>query len=216
MTERRSTFVKICGITRLVDARVAVRAGANAIGFVFAPSPRRVSPVEAHEIGAHIHPSLRKIGVFVNSPNDQILEVVDLANLDGVQLQGTESAEIVTALKKSNPNLFVTQVVRALDEASVREASAGDADAVMVDTRDPSHPEVNAGPIPSSWLGGASIAKLIVAGGLTPSNVGWLVQEARPWGVDTSSGVESGPGRKDPDKIRAFMKAVREADARKG
>ena len=207
------TFVKICGITRLVDARVAVRAGANAIGFVFATSLRRISPAVAHEIGAHIHPSLRKIGVFVNSPIDEILEIVDLANLDGVQLQGSEPAEIVTAVKKANPSLFVTKVVRALDEASVRGVSAGEADAVMVDTRDPSHPQVNAEPIPSAWLGGASIAKLIVAGGLTPANVGRLVQDVRPWGVDISSGVESGPGMKDPDKIRAFMKAVREADA---
>lgn len=204
--------MKICGITRLVDARVAVRAGANAIGFLFAPSPRRISPAVAHEIGAHIHPSLRKIGVFVNSPIDEILEIVDVANLDGVQLQGSEPARIVAELKKSIPNLFVTKVVRALDEASAREASAEDADAVMVDTRDPNHPEVKAGPIPSSWLSGANIAKLIVAGGLTPENVGWLVQEVRPWGVDIASGVESGVGMKDPDKIKAFMKAVREAD----
>lgn len=149
----------------------------------------------------------------MNAPIEEILQVVDLANLDGVQLQGAESAEIVAGLKQANPYLFVTKVVRALDEAKVREASAGDADALMVDTRDPSDPEARAGPIPTSWLEGARIAKLIVAGGLTPANVGGLLQEVRPWGVDISSGVEAGPGIKDPDKIRAFMRAVRAQDA---
>lgn len=216
MTGPHSTFVKICGITRLADAQAAVRAGANAVGFVFAESPRRVSPGEAYEIVAHIHPSVRKFGVFVDSPLDEILEVVDFANLDGVQLQGAESAEVVTALKSSNPSLFVTRVVRAVDESSVRAASAGEADAVMVDTRDPSRPELKTGPIPASWLADAGVDKLIVAGGLTPENVGPLVQEVRPWGVDTSSGVEAAPGRKDPGKIKAFINAVREADESAG
>jgi len=213
VTERRSTFVKICGITRIIDARAAVRAGANAIGFMFAESPRRISPAVAHEIS--VHPSVRRFGVFVDSPIDEILNVVAAANLDGVQLQGAETAEMIAALKRSMPTLFVTRVVRALDKSDVKDASSGDADAVMLDTKDPGHPELKASPIPSSWLSEVTISKLIVAGGLTPANVGQLVQDARPWGVDTSSGVEFDPGRKDPDLIKAFMKAVRGADSSK-
>lgn len=206
------TFIKICGITRLGDARVAARAGANAIGFVFAPSSRRVSVASAREIGAHIHPTLRKIGVFVDSALDKVLSIADEAGLDGVQLQGVESPTFIVELKRARPSLFVSKVLRANSRKALDGLGRSGADAILVDRKDPYDPASVSKPVPISWLKECRFEHLIVAGGLGPGNVGRLVREVRPWGVDVSSGVESAPGRKDPEKIRAFVRAVRGAE----
>lgn len=211
--EQAGTFVKICGITRLADARAAVRAGANAVGFVFAPSPRRVSPSRAAVIAPHVHPSVRKIGVFVDATVERILEVVDLAGLDGVQLQGEEPPEVVADLHSALPALFVAKVVRPMGAVAWSSARSFPADAIFVDPKDVSRPAARSRPVPPASLRDARIERLVVAGGLTPRNVGRLVLAIRPWGVDVSGGVESAPGRKDHDKVRAFVRAVRRAEA---
>ena len=213
MPEQAKTFVKICGITRLTDARVAVRAGANAIGFVFAPSPRRVSPSEALAIGTHLHPSVRKFGVFVDAPIDKILDVVAKADLDAVQLQGSESPELLAQLRAALPSLFISKVIRAVSRRSMDSASDFPADVIFFDRKDPSDPMLFGRPIPAKWFEGMGIGRLVVAGGLHPGNVSKLISSVRPWGVDVSSGVELVPGKKDPDKVRAFMRAVRKAES---
>jgi phosphoribosylanthranilate isomerase len=232
------TFVKICGITRLGDAREAVRAGANAIGFVFAPSPRRVSPARARAISSRVHPAVRRIGVFVDEEPARILAVVADARLDGVQLHGSEPVEVVRAIRAAAPGLFLLKVIRLGGSQplamAVQLRAEALADAVMVDTKDPA--DLAATPVAISAQGLAEfdgrrrpdqsdgadrsnqsrsagvVDRLVLAGGLTPGNVGALVRQMRPWGVDVSSGVESAPGRKDAHRIRAFVRAVREAE----
>jgi phosphoribosylanthranilate isomerase len=230
-----STFVKVCGITRLADARQAVRAGANAIGFVFARSPRRVTPARARAISLRVHPTVRRIGVFVDDDPERVLAVVAEARLDGVQLHGSEPVEVVRAIRTAAPRLFVLKVIRLGGSQplalAVQLRAESLADAVMIDTKDPA--DLAAVPVvismralreaggpegphaagePNGSGGAGAIDRLVLAGGLNPGNVGGLVREMRPWGVDVSSGVESAPGRKDPGKVRAFVRAVREAE----
>lgn len=207
------TFVKICGITRLADARAAVRAGANAVGFVFAKSPRRISPADAASIAPHVHPALEKIGVFVDASLERIVEVVNRVGLSGVQLQGAETAGFISDLKQAMPRLFVSKVIRMTDPKHIELARELGADAIFVDSKDPHQLEAQADPIPTDWLMDSGIEKLVVAGGLTPSNVGDLISRVHPWGVDVSGGVESSPGKKDAALISRFVRSVREVDA---
>jgi phosphoribosylanthranilate isomerase len=212
-----TTFVKICGITRLADARTAVRAGANAIGFVFAPSPRRVTPSRARAITSRVHPTVRRIGVFVDAEPDQVLRVVGDAGLDGVQLQGSEEPDHVREIRRRAPHLFILKAIRIGGPdpfATVRRfLLEARADAVMLDTKDPADPTADLVPIALDAPAEAAVVdRVVVAGGLTPDNVGAVIRGMRPWGVDVSRGVESEPGRKDPAKISAFLRAVREAE----
>ena len=216
MGANRGTFVKICGITQMDDARAAVRAGANAIGFVFAESPRMVSSTIAAVIGSGLHPSVRKFGVFVNEETDNIVAMARECGLDGVQLQGDESPEQVAEVKKALPSQFVAKVVRVTGPDEVAKASLFQhADAIFFDSKDVAHPEDASIPIPLDWLL-ATEGKVVISGGLTPQSVTEVVRRVRPWGVDVSTGVESRPGIKDKDKMKAFIAAVRAADARSG
>lgn len=208
----KGTFVKICGITRLGDARAAVRAGTNAIGFVFAPSPRRIPPSAAKDIVSRIHPTVLKIGVFVGSPPAHILKIIDQVGLDGVQLHGAERPETVNELRAALPELFIAKAVRVRGPASLALGRHDGVDAIIVDPKDPLEPGASSRPIPIGWLRGASIERVVVAGGLTPENVGRLVRQIHPWGVDVSAGVEASAGRKDLEKLRAFVRAVRQAE----
>jgi phosphoribosylanthranilate isomerase len=206
-----ATFVKICGITRLGDARAAVRAGANALGFVFAPSPRRVTPSRARQIAPHLHPSVASVGVFVDASEEEILGVVAEVGLDGVQLQGGEGPEVVEALRRRRPGLFIAKAVRILEPGDLARTLRWPADAVFVDSKDPADPGAPGRPIPAAWLEGPRPRRLVVAGGLTPGNVAAVVAGLRPWGVDVSGGVETSPGKKDPALLRDFVRAVRTA-----
>lgn len=208
-----TTFIKICGITRVADARVAVRSGANAVGFIFAKSPRRVTPSDVRQISRHVHPSVRKFGVFVDAPVEKILEVVDEAGLDGVQLSGNQPPSVIDELRKAMPYLFITKVIRPIDEGSLKIAGEySAADAILFDPKDVESPADRQRPIPIDWLKDVQVDRMVVAGGLTPQNVGDVVKAIRPWGVDVSSGVESSAGRKDHEKIRDFIAAVRDSE----
>lgn len=198
-----TTFIKVCGITRLQDARAATRAGANAVGFIFAKSPRRISVLRASSIASRLHPSIRKIGVFVNTPAKTVLEAVDAAGLDGVQVNNQ-----VKELRQARPGLFIAKVVRSPKDGADSEG----ADVVLVDPRDPLDPTRKSKPVPLDSLKSAKAGPLLVAGGLTPRNVGRLVSTVKPWGVDVSGGVEDSPGKKDPELIRSFVRAVRRAE----
>lgn len=205
------TFVKICGITRLSDAQVAVRAGANAVGFVFAASPRRIAPRAALRIGERLHPAVCKVGVFVDASLDTILDVAEEVGLDGVQLHGSETREFISNLRKARPNLLL---FKAISPSGHKPAPAADfdVDAVFLDPKDPARPLAPVAQISYAWLRDLPEGRYVVAGGLTPDNVGRLVRELRPWGVDVSSGVEVAPGKKDVSMVREFVHAVRESE----
>lgn len=183
------------------------------MGFVFAPSPRRIQVEEAREIARHLHPSVALVGVFVDAGVDEMLDVVGRVGLDAVQLQGHEPAEVIDELRAGRPGLFITRVLRATDASSLAGLADSLADAVMADSKDASRPADQHGQVPLAWLEGLRHGRLIVAGGLTPDNVGLVVSSLRPWGVDVSSGVEESPGRKDAALVRRFLQAVRAAEA---
>jgi phosphoribosylanthranilate isomerase len=206
------TFVKICGITRLGDALVAADAGASAVGFVFAPSPRRVGFAQAAEISGQLPEGLATVGVFVDAGVEEVLAAVTAVGLAGVQLQGREPPEAVEGLRAAAPDLFVIRALRVTGAGMPPDTTSGACDALMVDSKDAHRPADGQGPVPLAWLDGIAHDRLIVAGGLRAETVGEVIAARRPWGVDVSSGVEEGPGRKDPNLIRAFVRAVRAAE----
>jgi phosphoribosylanthranilate isomerase len=212
------TMIKICGLSEVEHALAAARAGADLLGFVFAPSRRRVSPEQALTIIEAVrslkpHPEIA--GVFTNEKADELNRLADQLGLDWVQLSGDETLDYCQEIKR--PIIKVIHVSRektagqVLDEIAtgrqltphgklvyLLDTHAGDAYGGTGKTFDWSLAREVAAKFP-----------VIVAGGLNPENVARLVGEARPWGVDVSSGVESN-GQKDIGKIRAFITAVRE------
>jgi len=211
-----STRIKICGIRDKANALAAIEAGADLIGLVFAPSQRQVTPPNAREIASAVKESndaAKVVGVFVNAPAFQINEIADFCALDVVQLSGDESWEycrkIVTPVIKAIR--IGRQSLQALytELSSASKLLTGHRFITLLD----SQVEGKYGGTGESfnWNLAQQIAEkfpVIIAGGLTPANVGQLVREVQPWGVDVSTGVESN-GLKDASKIRAFVKAVR-------
>ncbi|MCL5998227.1 MAG: phosphoribosylanthranilate isomerase [Chloroflexi bacterium] len=209
--------VKICGITNVDDARCAVAAGADMLGFIFyRKSPRYVTPEDVRTIVREIRtsrPTIVTVGVFVNESTAHILHVLDTAGLDLAQLSGDEPPEHVHAL-----NGRAYKAVRRADETSllpyvIRLSSSSNPKAPDV-LLDADHPTLYGG---SGMRADTSLAailarqyRLLLAGGLTPTNVSAAIRAAKPWGVDVASGVEATPGRKDHDKVRAFVAAVRD------
>jgi phosphoribosylanthranilate isomerase len=199
------TLVKICGITTLADAMVAVEAGADALGFNFyRPSPRYIRPEKAREIIDRLPESILKVGVFVNEDVESVARIATEANLSAVQLHGDESPEYCHKLAGQ----YVVKVFRAGDGVDVETYGV---DAIMLDTKD------------DLLRGGTgrvfdwsiaqrtndSTPKLFLAGGLSPENVAEAITTVRPYAVDACSSLEERPGRKDHTRVRAFVKAVR-------
>ncbi len=219
-----SLWVKICGNTSIEDARLAVDAGADAVGFVFAPSPRRVTAQEVAAIVAQL-PAIEKIGVFVETPFDEIAAAVETCGLTGVQLHSDAGADVPTRLRaRFGPKLRILRVVHFGASAAEQAAAiSGDTnvDAVLVDSRTAT--AIGGTGIPFDWheaaqtifgsagLGGAGKLRLVAAGGLRPENVAEAIATLRPWGVDVASGVEASPGKKDAAKVRAFVANARAA-----
>ena len=213
-------WVKICGNTSLADAEIAVAAGANALGFLFAPSPRRVSVEQVAEIAAGLPESIEKIGVFVAAGFEEIASAVEIAGLTGVQLHSYGEADLAARLRERfGPGLRILQVVHFGAGAEERLKSVGpDAnfDGVLVDSR--TAEAVGGTGVSFDWLeAGAGLfaergrVKLIAAGGLTPENVAEAIALLRPWGVDVVSGVERSKGQKEPEKVLAFVRNARAA-----
>ncbi|AEB10890.1 phosphoribosylanthranilate isomerase [Marinithermus hydrothermalis] len=194
--------VKICGITRLEDALEAERLGAWAVGFVFAPSKRRVTPEQAAAISRELGPFVRRVGVFVDTPPEEVLEVVRAARLDAVQLHGDEPPEWSEALRARLPVIKAVRLEGPPDPAVLEYP----ADALLVDGPRPGSGEA----YDWAWLEPlARHPRLIVAGGLHPETLPRLLRRFRPYGVDVSSGVEVRPGVKDWGRMAAFLRAVR-------
>ncbi len=214
-----SVWVKICGNTSLADALLASESGADALGFVLASSPRRVSVEQVAAITPHLPEAVEKIGVFVDAGLEEILLAVRAGGLTGVQLHCEASPELPALLHEHlGMELRILRVVHFGAEAAKQAAAVAvdpHVDAVLVDSRT------------ATALGGTGVAfdwavarktlfkdpnaqeRLIVAGGLNPENVAEAIATLRPWGVDVVSGVEATPGRKDPLKVREFVTRAR-------
>ena len=197
--------IKICGICDIAGAKGAVEAGADLIGFHFCTSDRRVSPEEAKAIldDLDVHP--RIVGVFIDQPPDEVRQIAEFVDLDLVQLHGSEPAGF-------DAGRAVMKVLK------VREGTVPGADAwpdpIMLD----SWSADQRGGTGRTWdwelaRGLLTERQVFIAGGLEPGNVGKVVSGFKPYGVDVSSGVEARVRVKDPEKVRAFMRAVRIAEA---
>ncbi len=220
-----SMWIKICGSTSLEDALLAGEAGADAVGFVFATSPRRVTPAQVAAIVPHLPPTVEKIGVFVYSGLDEIYSTVRMCGLTGVQLHSEAGPGVPARLRERlGRELRILRVVHFNAEAV--ELAVGqitqhlrnrDIDGVLVDSHTPT--AVGGTGVTFDWAtardtfsqNAEARKRLIAAGGLRPENVAEAIATLRPWGVDVASGVEAAPGRKDPNKVREFVARARTA-----
>lgn len=199
-------WVKICGITNAEDARIAVEAGADAIGFVFVPtSPRAVTRHKVEEILRGLPPTVLTVGVVANEDPDFLRGLLRVCPLGALQFHGEETPEQVLALKDCAK---VIKAIRVRGPESLREIPKYQGvDAILLDTYDPARQGGTGTPFDWSLAVRAKEQEIpvIVAGGLNPANVQEVVCQVQPHGVDVSSGVESAPGKKDFALIRDFV-----------
>jgi phosphoribosylanthranilate isomerase len=217
------TWVKICGMTNLEDALTAVDAGADAVGFVFyEKSPRCVSVETAREIVQQLPAKVDKVGVFVNELPERVSAIADECGFTAVQFHGDEHRNPAQYALRGK-TFFCIPVNQILSEARggsgifVGFPHFPESAAVVLDS---GNQEQRGGTGKTfAWGEAHSFVdqlrnrySVVIAGGLAPSNVGWAIEYLHPWGVDVVSGVEASPGKKDPAKVRAFVKAVRDCD----
>ncbi len=215
-------WVKICGNTNFEDSQLAVESGAHALGFIFAESKRQVTPAQVARITARLPEHIERVGVFYSHDAREISDVVREAGLSAVQLHGGVDAVLVQQLREIfDGNIRLIQTVHwaadgensgAVVGAQLEKIrNAGQVDRVLIDSR---VGQAGGGTgVSFDWKAAHGVLaqsagdlKIIVAGGLRPENVVAAMRELNPWGVDVSSGVEASPGRKDPEKLRAFIK----------
>ena len=210
------TRVKVCGITNMGDARLAADAGAWAIGLIFVPSSERRAEVdEAARVGAELHRRVEVVGVFANATLDEVAELVDLCALTAVQLHGDEGPAYCTEVARRT-GAKVIKAVRVRDQHSVRSLGAyrDRVDFHMVDAYVPG--ELGGTGETFSWellADRHSEVPLILSGGITPDNAAEAVQAVQPFALDSASGTEVSPGRKDPAKVEALIRAAAPAAA---
>jgi phosphoribosylanthranilate isomerase len=198
-------FIKICGTTSEEDALLAVAVGADAVGFVLAPSPRQVAVERVRDIVTRLPPDVLTVGVFRDAAPEQVVEAVHRGRLKAAQLHGHERPEDTQYVHERVQIVFKAF---AAGDPAVRTAADHGADAVLLDAARPGSGSV------FDWTlteDAPVDLRLIVAGGLTPENVGVAITRVNPWGVDVVSGVEASYGVKDPRRLRAFVAAAREA-----
>lgn len=208
-------FVKVCGITRLQDVQICVDAGINALGCVFhPPSPRCITEDTARAIRKEMPPEVLLFGVFVNKSPEEILRIRDLVGIDVAQLHGSEPPEWVAALEQEG--LMVCKAVFSERRPLLSEAHIYPCAMFLIEAGLRGYGGMGES---WGWSGAAEFIREIItkggfvllAGGITPNNVGEIIRTVRPSGVDVSSGVEIRPGIKDVHKVRAFMSAVERA-----
>lgn len=194
--------VKICGITTLDDALVAVDAGADALGFVFVPSsPRAVTPQRVAGIVSRIPPFVQTVGLFVDEDPERVNWTADFCGLDLVQLHGSEDPDYCHEIRRR-----IVKAVRVRDRRSLEGVGRFPVSGILCDTWSDSVAGGTGRTFDWGLLRDLAVDRpLILAGGLSPDNVVSAVETVRPWGVDVSSGVEKAPGVKDHDLIRRFV-----------
>jgi phosphoribosylanthranilate isomerase len=201
--------VKVCGITNLEDALAAAELGADALGFVLAASPRQVTPENLRHLVAELPPLVLKVGVFVDSPLEEVRRVMSDCGLNLAQLHGSESPEYCEALFPRAIKAFQVKDATVLKQLPLYRASA-----YLLDGY---HSKLKGGSGQSfDWeiaRQAKGLGRIILSGGLTPENVAQAIAIARPYGVDVSSGVEASPGKKDHRKLAAFIQAVKESNS---
>jgi len=200
-----SIRVKICGITRVEDAKASLDLGADAIGFVFYPkSPRYIEPTKAKDIVSYVSPFITSVGVFVNESLENIISIANTCKLDVIQLHGDEQQDIIDKIPRK-----IVKAIRIKDETDLQRFNLySDVDAFLLDT------------FVENKLGGTgqvfdwkiaekakSKGKIILSGGLNPDNIAEAISKVKPYGVDVSSGIELMPGKKDYALARRFLEA---------
>ncbi len=220
-----SIWIKICGNTSLENALVAAEAGADAVGFVFAPSPRRVTVEQVAAIVPRLPATVEKIGVFVDAALEEIVSTVQACGLTGVQLHYDAEPELPSKLRERlGPEARILRVIH-FDAENAAQCTTEIAtfsqnphvDAVLVDVKTTT--AAGGTGITFDWVEArksifedtGTQKHLVAAGGLNPANVAEAIATLRPWGVDVVSGVEAAPGRKDAAKVREFVRRARTA-----
>lgn len=219
-------WIKICANTNLADAQLAASLGADAVGFVFAPSTRRVTPQQVARITPHLPSTVERVGVFHSLDAEEIATATRTAGLTAIQLHGGVSPALARQLHDTfSGEIKIIQTIHWQVEADGSSATTiaqqllqlneeGIVDRVLIDSR---VGKASGGTgIPFDWEKARTVLKqnagdlkLIVAGGLRPENVAEAIQRLRPWGVDVASGVEAEPGRKSPEKLTTFIRNAR-------
>ncbi|MBU1087750.1 MAG: phosphoribosylanthranilate isomerase [Candidatus Omnitrophica bacterium] len=202
------TRIKICGITREIDALAAISLGADALGFVFAKSPRRISISLAKKISAALPPFISKVGVFVNAEKQDVLKIVQACNLDAVQLHGDESDKYCAFFKKY---CKIIKAFRVKDKTVLKAVSTyKNVDAFLFDAYDPERYGGTGKIFVHDLLKNVKFFKpIIISGGINPVNVKKIISLLKPYAIDVSSAVEKQPGIKDPQKLKALISAVK-------
>ena len=200
--------VKVCGITRLEDALVACESGADAIGLIFAESPRRVDMGRAADISSALPENILKVGVFVNAGPEEVLRIAGKVGLDYAQLHGDEGPEAVAAIRKGG--LAVMKALRVRDGRSLERMEDYGADLYLLDAY--SVRERGGTGRTFDWDLAKALegyGNIVVSGGLTPENVREAVEFLDPHGVDASSSLEDSPGKKNGERVRRFVSAAK-------
>ncbi|MGI9606117.1 MAG: phosphoribosylanthranilate isomerase [Acidimicrobiales bacterium] len=200
-------FVKICGITDVDDALLAVALGADALGFVFAPSTRQIAAQRARDIATRVPAETLTVGVFRDEAKERVVDIAHTANLRAVQLHGRESPDDVQWVAQRIP--VVIKAVAAGTEHA-RNADRFGLSTILVDNPRPGSGELFDWSLVEAMPIGM---RIILAGGLDPDNVADAIAKVKPWGVDVSSGVEREAGRKDPTALRLFIQNAKAAGA---
>ena len=203
-----TVWTKICGLTNEQDARAAVQSGADALGFIFAPSPRLISPEEARRIINALPPSVQTVGVFVDEDPGRVSSVAEMCGLDILQFHGGESAEYCQRFDQ-----WVIKAVRLRSRQDLMGLAKYDGvvQALLLDTYLPDKAGGTGMTFNWQWAVEArKYGRIILAGGLSPENVAAAVSLVKPYGVDASSSLEQSPGIKDHEKIRQFIERVRQ------
>jgi phosphoribosylanthranilate isomerase len=201
-------FTKVCGIMNSEDAREAADAGADAIGLIFAESPREVNVEEARRISVALPDGVLKVGVFVDAEPEEVLETAREVGLDLAQLHGDETPETVAAIRGAG--LPVMKALRVRNAEALAEIQSYEADLIMLDAWSA---RARGGTGETFDWGLAKSVKgrgnIVVSGGLTPENVREAIEFFEPYGVDASSSLEEKPGKKSGERVRRFVRAAK-------
>jgi len=204
-----TVWIKVCGITNEEDGLAAAQLGADALGFVFAPSPRRISPEKARQIIKALPPLVQTVGVFVDEDLGEVSSVAEMCGLDILQFHGSESADYCDSFDQR-----VIKAIRLRNRQDLKSLAEYDGvvHALLLDTYLPD--KLGGTGMTFNWqwaLEAGKYGRIILAGGLNPENVAAAISKVKPYGVDASSGLEQSPGVKDHEKMAQFIESIRQS-----